>query len=141
MDWTEYELTKIDGEVIAKVTGGDTHDLGVVPMVILRHMKKAKHAWFGVSMVKDIADINIGILNWSSLGDEEIFERCLNILAMERGESDQPLELSSANVLEYEPGTNKPDYLSPGTSPLDLIQKWMGEARDEIRRLEEADAV
>jgi len=111
------------------------HGLGVVPLVILRMQKQADHPWFGVSSVRDISDINIAILNWSSLGDEEIFERCLNVLAMERGEGDAPAQLSHGNVLEYEPGGNKPEYLVPGETALKLIQEWMKEARDEIRRL------
>lgn len=134
--WEEWEVKKSsEGDESAEQIAGGTHGLGEVPLVIVRVDKHPTHSWFGQSSVKDIADINIAILNWSSLGDEEIFERCLNILAMERGEGDAPTELSHANVLEYEPGTNTPAYLSPGETPLELIAKWIGEGRDEIRRL------
>lgn len=136
-DWEEWSIEKggEGGEKVATRTDGGVHGLGEVPFVIVRVDKHPTHSWFGQSSVKDIADINIAILNWSSLGDEEIFERCLNILAMERGDGDAPTELSHANVLEYEPGTNKPEYLSPGTSPLEMIRDWVGDGRDEIRRL------
>lgn len=134
--WVEWVLKKnADGEEEARQVDGGTHALGTVPLAIVRVDKHPTHPWFGQSAVKDISDINVAILNWSSLGDEEIFERCLNILAMERGEGDAPIEMSHANVLEYEPGTNAPEYLSPGATPLNLIKEWIAEARDEIRRL------
>ena len=133
--WEEWEVTKAEGEEQAIPRGGGTHGLGQVPLVIVRVDKHPTHTWFGQSSVKDIADINIAILNWASLGDEEIFERCLNILAMERGEGDAPTELSHANVLEYEPGTNTPAYLSPGDTPLKLISEWIEKGSNEIRRL------
>jgi hypothetical protein len=135
-DWQEYKLEKNgEGEEVARLVDSGPHKLGRVPFVILRVDKHPTHPWFGQSTVKDIADINIAILNWSSLGDEEIFERCLHVLTVERGEGDAPIELSTDNCLEYEPGTNKPEYLIPGTTPLDLIQSWMERATNEIRRL------
>jgi len=134
--WEEWEVKKGgDADQQAVRSGGAPHNLGEVPLVIVKVDKHPTHSWFGQSSVKDIADINIAILNWASLGDEEIFERCLNILAMERGEGDAPAELSHANVLEYEPGTNIPTYLSPGATPLELIAKWIAGGQDEIRRL------
>ncbi len=135
--WDEYVLEQQGdtGDSIGKWVAGDEHDLGVVPLVIVRVDKDPTHVWFGQSAVTDIADINIGILNWSSLGDEEIYERCLNLLAMERGEGDAPIEITHHNVLEYEPGTNKPEYLQPGATPLSLIMQWIKEAREEIKRL------
>jgi len=138
--WEEWKVTKNgDGgpnaDETAVMTDSASHSLGVVPLVILRIDKHPTHPWFGISAVIDIADINIAILNWSSLGDEEIFERCLNILAIERGESDAPVELTHANVLEYEPGGNAPEYLAPGPTALQLIMEWIDHAKNEIRRL------
>lgn len=136
-DWTEYKLVKNGAGMPdeAVETGSGQHPLGVVPLVILKMDKHPIHPWFGQSAVKDIADINIAILNWSSLGDEEIFERCLNVLTMERAEGDAPIELTAENVLEYEPGTNQPAYLVPGATPLELISSWIDRAMEEIRRL------
>ena len=111
------------------------HGLGIVPLVIVRNEKMIRHKWFGLSAVRDITDINAAILNWSSLGDEEVYERCLNILAMERGEGDAATELSHHNVLEYDPGAHPPQYLVPGPSPLELIGKWIDRAKEEIYRL------
>ena len=137
--WEEWRINKNDaesgtGQSATLVRSGE-HNLGVVPLCIAK-LDKAEHPWFGVSAVKDIADINIGILNWSSLGDEEIFERCLNVLAMEAGDDGKTIELGDGNILEYPVGSvHPPAYLSPGATPLERIQAWMNNARDEIRRL------
>lgn len=129
--WEEWRLANEE----AKLVDSGPNPLGVVPLVIVRNDRLAKHRWFGLSAVRDIVDINLAILNWCSLGDEEIYERCLNILTMERGESDMPAELSHHNVLEYDPGANPPQYLHPADTPLALIQGWIDRAREEIYRL------
>jgi hypothetical protein len=136
-DWEEWAVSENsdNGDEVARLIDGADHDLGEVPLVILRIDKHPTHPWFGISSVIDIADINIAILNWSSLGDEEIYERCLNVLAIERGESDSPIELTHANLLEYEPGGNPPQYLEPGATALKLIMEWIQHAQNEIRRL------
>lgn len=132
--WEEWQVTENQQED-PKLIGSGSHDLGRVPIVIARNEKCLCHEWMGLSSVRDIADINIAILNWSSLGDEEIYERCLNILAIERSELDARVDLSHNNALEFEPGATPPFYLTPGTSPLDLIAKWIECGRDEIYRL------
>lgn len=136
--WEEWECDKDStsgtGESARKVAEGK-HGLGVVPLCIVR-LEKSDHSWFGQSAVTDISDINIGIMNWSSLGDEEIYERCLNILAMEAGDDGRPIELGHGNTLEFPQGTEKPPYyLEPGATPLNSIQAWVDNAKNEIRRL------
>lgn len=129
----EWTLYKVDDEDATIVETG-INPLGEVPVAVVRSKKEFQHAWFGLSSVRDIADINIGILNWTSLGDEEIYERCLNILTMERDEGAN-IELSHHNVLEYASGTERPEYLVPGETPLDLIEKWIMGAINQIYRL------
>ncbi len=130
-DWTEYSVYK----ETAKVLDSGLHNIGEVPLVIVKNNPERGHAWFGVSSVRDITDINIALMNWSSMGDEEIAERCLNILAMERDDQSTTETISHNNVLEYTPGTSPPFYLTPGATPLDLIGKWIDRAKDEIYRL------
>jgi hypothetical protein len=130
-DWTEYELR---GEE-ARVTDSAEHALGEIPLVIVQNSPDRDHPWFGVSSVRDITDINLALLNWSSLGDEEIAERCLNILTMECDDTSKSVTLSHNNVLQYMQGTAKPEYLQPGQTPLELIGKWIDRAKDEIYRL------
>lgn len=130
-EWERWELEEDEARLVAT---GD-NPLGEVPLVIVRNERCISHKWFGLSSVRDIADINIALLNWSSLADEEIYERCLNVLSMEKGVTDSAVELSHSNVLEYEPGSEKPEYLTPGTSPLDMIGDREKQAREEIYRL------
>lgn len=132
-----YEVYDVDGKAgyeQAVLVRSSPNPLGEVPLVIAKYRTQARHPWYGVSPIRDIADINIGILNWSSLGDNEIYERCLNILVMEKASDDSTLELSHDNILEYE-GTNPPAFIFPGVTPLELIQKWIQFHIDDILRL------
>lgn len=133
--WEEWRVTGAGSNPIAVQVATQPHGLGAVPLVIVRNEKMPSHPWFGCSSLRDIADINLAILNWSSLGDEEIAERCLNILTMEADQSDAAVTLSHSNVLTYAPGATPPAYLTPGTTPLELIGKWIDRAKDEIYRL------
>lgn len=131
--WEEWEVN--DDEETAQLLDTGDHGLGAVPLVIFYNERAKNHRWFGSSMLRDIADVNIALLNWSSLGDEEIAERCLNVLVMESGGSDTPEVLSHHNILEYTPGSKPPEYLVPGDTPLKLIGEWIDRAKDEIFRL------
>lgn len=132
--WEKWEVEGIGNSASAKLVAEGDNPLGEVPLVIIRNCESLSHKWFGVSSVRDISDLNLAILNWSSLGDEEIFERCLNILAVEATEG-QTIEWGHHNVLEYGDCTHPPQYLTPGTTPLELILKWIESAKDEIYRL------
>lgn len=131
---TEWQEWRVEDENPILLDKG-THDLGCVPIVIMRNERLPRHPWFGLSAIRDISDINIAILNWASMGDEEIFERCLNILTMERDEGDAAAEMSHHNVLEYASGSHPPAYLIPGTTPLDMVGAWIDRAKDEIYRI------
>lgn len=135
--WEKWEVVYNEkGEQEARLLDHDTHDLGCVPFVVLRNIRRRTHDWFGESTIRDIADVNIAILNWSSLGDEEIVNRCLNLLTMQRDPSgDSAVNISHHNVLEYAEGANPPQYLTPGATPLQLISGWITNAKDEIYRL------
>jgi hypothetical protein len=130
--WQEWEVKNND-EVDKK--GEGEHKLGEVPLVILKNSPSLTHAWFGESAVRDICDINIAILNWGSFADEEIANRCLNILTMQQQDTDKPINIGHYNLLTYEEGTNPPSYLTPGSTPLELIAKREEQGRNEIYRL------
>lgn len=129
-----YTVTGREGQEVAKLEKEGINKLGEVPLIISKFRKQARHQWFGVSSVNDIADINIGILNWSSLGDEEIYERCLNVLAMQKGGDGSSPDLTHHNVLEYD-SEKPPEYLTPGATPLKLIKEWIEFHIGDILRL------
>lgn len=133
--WAEYVVEKTPGgKDEAYLADFGDHDTGVVPLVIVR-TDKCTHPWFGSSVVRDIADINIAILNWSSMQDEEIYNRALNVLICQSSGEDSPINLSHYNVFAYPEGADPPSYLVPGPTPLEQIRASIGDARDEIRRL------
>lgn len=132
--WEKWKVPAEEDEEPILIGEGE-NTIGEVPIVVLRSERCITDRWMGLSTVRDIADINLAILNWSSLGDEEIYERCLNVLTMERSDTDATALISHYNVLEFESGAERPEYLTPGTSPLDLISKWIDRGRDEIYRL------
>jgi hypothetical protein len=138
--WEKFKVYQVEenGQKVDKVEslGSGPNKVGRVPLVIMRNERDLDHEWFGSSAVRDIADINIAILNWSSLMDEEIYERCLNILCAQKAGNDgnSSIEISHNNVIEYE-GEQPPNYLTPGATPLDLIMKAIDRNKDEIYRL------
>lgn len=66
--WEKWQVKGEGNDAQETLIAADAHDLGRVPFVIVRNIRKRNHKWFGESAVRDIADINIAILNWSSLG-------------------------------------------------------------------------
>ena len=129
--WEKWIVTDDD----AVLVGTDVHDLGEVPLVILKSDISIVHEWFGESAIRDIADINLAILNWCSFADEEIANRCLNVLTAQENGDDAPVNISHHNVLTYPEGCDRPEYLSPSETVLKLIREQINDARDEIYRL------
>lgn len=134
-NWYCHRVTQQGAELI----GSGSHPCGRVPVVPIYHSRHAKFPFFGHSLITDIVDINVAIYNWSSLIDEEIYQKCLNILCINRagggssGDSEE-LVIGSNNALEYD-GPNAPFYLSPATDPGAFIQSHIDRMRDEIFRI------
>ncbi len=129
--WEKWEV--LDDKATRVASGSNT--LGEVPLVIVRNERSLIHPWFGESAVRDIADLNIAILNLCSLMDEEAYTRCLSVLIMEKSDVDAPVQLGHHNVLEYAVGTQPPSYLTPGETPLKLLGEQVERLRDEIYHL------
>ena len=136
---TQWFLHKITPNGAELVSSGK-HPCGVVPVIPVYHSRHAKFPFFGHALLTDIADINCAIYNWSSLVDEEIYQKCLNVLCIQRtgqggqsGDSEE-LVVGSNNALEYD-GVNAPFYLSPATDPGSFIQSQIDRMRDEIFRI------
>jgi len=123
----------------AEEVGRGPNPLGEVPVVLVRHVKsKRTNAPWGLSYIRDIARINLGIMAWSSLIDEEAYNRCLNILTMPRqpgGDSDE-IKLSHYNILEYDPqAVHPPAYLTAPGEPMAALEEHIGRAVDQIYRI------
>ena len=132
MEWFVHHVEK--GKV--EMVNAGTHNLGEVPVVVLYCDQHSQYPFFGSSLISDIAGINEAILNWSSLVDEDIYQKVLNILCMQQGrENRKEIEIGSDNVLEYDLGTNAPFFLAPSTNPGQFIQSMVDQGREEIYRL------
>lgn len=132
--WEYKEAPESKTPIVTMLASG-VNPLNEVPLVIMRGERAIKHAWMGMSTIRDIANINLAIMNWASLGDEEIYERCLNVLTYQGGLDDPAIELTHHNALLYGEGMNQPEYLTPGTSPLELISKWIDDGVSRIYTL------
>lgn len=132
---TNWILHKISSDEGAVVIGTGQHPCKKVPIVTLYNNKFARFDFYGRSLIFDIALINVAILNWSSLIDEEIYQKCLNILCIGRqqGSMDTDIIFGSNNTLEYE--GSAPFFLAPATDPGAFIQGQIDRMRDEIFRL------
>ncbi len=131
-NWTLHKITSDEGAI---QIGGGTHPCKKVPVVQIYNNRFARFDFYGRSLIFDIALINIAILNWSSLIDEEIYQKCLNILCIGRqqGNMDSDIIFGSNNTLEYE--GSAPFFLAPATDPGAFIQQQIDRMRDEIFRI------
>jgi hypothetical protein len=117
------------------VEGQGVHPIGEVPVAVLYNKKYSQYAFFGTSLLSDIARLNVGILNWASLLDEEIYQKTLNILAVQRQREDRSeIVIGPDNVLEWD-GATAPFFLAPSTDPGAFIASQIDRAREEIYRL------
>jgi len=129
--WFVHKVEEGNVELVRK----GSHGLGEVPVVPLYHKRHSRFPAFGTSLLSDIARINVIISNWCSLIDEEIFQKTLNILCLQKGHDDkQEVVIGSDNVLEWE-GGQAPFFLAPSTDPGSFISAMIEKMRDEIYRL------
>lgn len=134
--WTKKQwfLHKVTKEGAVLVDAG-TNPIGEVPVVpVYAASRYARFNFYGRSLIAEISKINVAILNWCSLIDEEIYQKCLNILCMETQPEDrEEIVIGNNNTLEY--SGQPPFYLAPATDPGSFIQSQIDRARDEIIRI------
>lgn len=105
-----------------------------VPVVPIYNRRSSRYPFVGVSLLSDIARLNIEILNIDSLIQEGVYQQTLNILTMGKQQGNQKeITLSEQNVLEY---TGQPPYfLSPSTAPISFMEDRIQRMREEISRI------
>lgn len=136
--WTreEYYVHEIDyresstNPKVTQVAKGE-NPLKEIPITRFFNKKHLKYPLLGISAVRDIAKINLEILNLCSLIDESAYQNMFNLLVMqEPTEKKAAVEIGSNNVLLWE-GDHPPFYLAPASEPqrflLDLIQRCIQE--------------
>jgi len=138
--WYLDEVTQPGGNGTSKaarrIAEGE-HELGKVPFVPMYSYRNDQTVLPGKSTIRDISQINFRIYNWCSLLDEEVYNKCLNILLVANDGSANPsseVVIGSRNVLQFD-GLTPPSYLSPPTEPMEAIVRLIDKHKDYIYRL------
>src|SRR3972149_4790096 len=135
--WTRdsWYVHRCEGDKVEETDKGD-HELEEVPLVSFFQAQKVHLAPISHSFLRDIGPLNLAVLNWGSLIDNEAYERCPNILVMECSQmTPAEIVIGTNNVLQYEKGGTPPHFLAASTVPAAFIQTMIREAVQEIYRL------
>jgi len=143
-----WEIVDADGNPVKFEDGSQnagTHDLGMVPIITM-YNKNTGNDKVGESMLKDIVYINILILNWCSLIDEQLSRNCFSQLVIPdrgeiansvRGGSDNPLvTVGSSSVFTFDgESRHPPQFISPEVDTITTIWNIVTDHIKEIYRL------
>lgn len=134
--WTKdhWFLHEVSGTTASLVAEGD-HPVGRVPVVFVYSKRSLKNPLIGVSALASISQINVGLLNWCSLIDEHLYQKCLSILTIKkRLEDTEEVTIGNNNVLEFE-GDIAPSFIAPPAEPEQFILEMIRKAIEEIYRI------
>jgi hypothetical protein len=132
--WYKHKVTAQTGKKTVELVDEGTNPLGDVPLVIVYNKRKPKTTLIGESAIDDISQICISILNWLSMLDEEVYQKCLSILTIKgTGDDTKDVELGSNNVLDYP--EERPAFIAPDTNPWEFIIALIDRAIEEIYRI------
>ena len=139
--WTRqtWLLYNNEGEFL---DGGD-HNLGVVPIVVVKNRRSKANSFQGISAINDIAYINKRIFNLGSLIDEFAYGAAFPMLVNPAGDSEKSASLDVSGTVIFDfPDTAKhpPKWLSPPTDPLEFLSLEINGSIKEIQRLARLEA-
>lgn len=136
--WTleTWERWKIeDGK--AERINSDVNPLGEIPFVWLRN-KRGRIRYMGVSDIKDIARIDVGIMRHVSQAQEIIKYNAFPMLATPKTDAGDEKEVGPRAVLEFDPEIpdSRPFWLPTEVqAPIQAIVQWIERAINEIYRI------
>jgi hypothetical protein len=143
--WTREEWLEIDGD--GKVVNQGENTIGKVPLVRCFNDEDDDSS-LGISLIADIARINIALFNWCSLADEIIYNQTFSILTMpednlsdttgsnESDDQSQHIMVSTTNVLRYPYGSGMPpSFISPDAGQLSMLLQRISQSVDEMYRM------
>ena len=123
---TKIKVTKINGEF---------HDLGEVPLVIIRSREYSNSKFIGLSFIHDIALVSVALINVCSLLDEEMYQKALTLLAIKRTNTNTPeFTIGGNNVMSYT-GDQPPFFISPSLTPGQFFLEIIATLSNEIFRM------
>lgn len=136
--WTrkKWYLHEVTGTSKVQQLESADHTLGRVPVTIVRMRDSVIREEMGTSLMHDIAPLNKAIYQWTSLLDEDLYQKAMNLLVVQSTPADEnaPIVISSNNVLEYS-GTVPPSFISPSSMPTQMILDAITRIQSEIFRM------
>lgn len=149
--WTETEWFIHDvtipkrGPAWASLVDMGENPLGEVPVVRIIGKRDLSDQNFGKSLAYIIGKINVAILNYLSLLDEDLYGKCLNLLAVQvddiapsensNAPPSDPVTIGANNVLTYTSLGQPPFYLAPSSNPGELLMSHIRSCTDQIYRI------
>ena len=145
----KWEIVDEDGKPISFDDGtpnSGTNSLGFVPIITMYHKNSDEDDKVGESMLKDIVYINIIILNWCSLIDEQLARNCFSQLiipdkgeiaeAVKAGNVNPLVTIGSTSAFTFDGDSNHPPaFISPDTDSIVTIWKMISDHIKEMYRL------
>jgi len=134
--WEEWEIKEGSAALAAK--GGNT--LGEIPFFWFFNVKDSQNPWIGISDLRNIARIDLSIVNDLSNGSEVVKYAAFPMMRKPAfiGSGKMPEDLVSASaVLEFDPDNpdSKPDWLlAPVREPIDALLRWIDTKISNIYR-------
>jgi len=144
-----WEIVNQDGDPVKLEDGSPNkgpNTLGFIPIVTMYHKNSDEDDKVGESMLKDIVYINIIILNWCSLIDEQLARNCFSQLvipdrgdiyeAVEGGKTNPLVTVGNSSVFTFDgESANPPQFISPNTDTITTVWKMVSDHIKEMYRL------
>ena len=138
-------ITPKKGKEYAVFIDSGVNPLGRVPIARFIGKKDLSDPHFGKALAYTIGKINVAILNYLSLLDEDLYGKCLNLLAVQiddvapsensNAPPQDPVTIGANNVLAYTSMSQPPFYLAPSSEPGDLLMRHIQACTDQIYRI------
>ena len=137
-EWAKVRLTRAttasDSEwTVAAVTGA-LHDLGRVPVAVLRWQRSVRpRAFYGVSQVAAVLPLALSLFNTESEYTDHLANQNFAFLAVEGTADDLAnLKLGTSEGMAYPQGYNAPQYIAP---PADVAMQYALRAEQTTRAI------
>lgn len=133
-EWIRHRVIKDKEKTFVEEVDRGTHGLGIVPVVVLKNRDYSGSSVIGLSFIHDIVFISMAILNVCSLLDEEMYQKALTLLAIQKTPDEVPdVEIGTNNVITY--SGQPPFFISPSLTPGDFFLRVIEVLSGEIFRL------
>ncbi|MCG8377571.1 MAG: hypothetical protein MI702_13930, partial [Chlorobiales bacterium] len=121
----------------------NSHDLGIVPVVILNDLLSDEDSLVGSPSLLDPCELSIQLFNQTSWYDQLLYKTNYSTLAATpfNGSSEEPEIIVGAGDVFWVPeGGEMPKWISPDTAPAEVFERRLNNLRRRIYEQAELDA-